>query len=124
MNFSEVIDGLYTRLKAGEAALVDRQSRIKIIDGAIEDYFAERGKMPEAADLERLGSLILYEELTDPTRNKMSAQDSPIMSDSQYARRREGRHQRKNSGREAGLNAAITFGVDGKNHRIPTRQVR
>jgi hypothetical protein len=121
--FNEKVTDLIERTKAGDPELLDRQKRIKKIDELIENYvMVTDGKTPEPYELERLGSLILREELTDMSRNKMSANDNPIMSDDQYARRTEGRHQRKsNNAKEIGFNSTLTIAVDGKDYRLPIR---
>jgi hypothetical protein len=122
--FNEKVTELIERTKAGDPELLDRQKRIKIIDELIENYVTETGgKVPEPYELERLGSLILREELTDPLKNKMSVNENPIMSDDQYARRTEGRHQRKSNNRkEIGFNSTSTIATDGKDYRLPIRK--
>jgi hypothetical protein len=121
--FNEAVTDLIERTKAGDPELLDRGKRIKQIDELIENYVVVTdGKTPEPYELERLGSLILREELTDSAKNKMSANENPIMSDDQYARRTEGRHKRKsNNGKEIGFNSTQTIGVDGKDYRLPIR---
>jgi hypothetical protein len=121
--FNEAVTDLIERTKAGEPELLDRNKRIKQIDELIENYvMVTDGKVPEPYELERLGSLILREELTDMARNKMSANENPIMSADQYARRTEGRHKRKsNNSKEIGFNSTQTVGVDGKDYRLPIR---
>lgn len=113
MTFSEKVTELFDRLKAGEEALVNRQSRIKIIDEIVEDYFAANGEMPEALDLDRLSSLILHEELTDNNPYKMTHEDEPIVSVRQKERRED---------REMGASESFTHGADGRDYRRPTRK--
>jgi hypothetical protein len=74
--------------------------------------------------LERLGSLILREELTDTNPHKAKHETEPILSSEQYARRTEGRHRKKdiNGRQEVGFKSTITIGVDGKDYRIPIRK--
>ena len=122
--FSEKVTELIDRTKAGDSELLDRQRRIAVIDELIESYVTINGKIPEAYELERLGSLILHEELSDPSKNKMSVNENPIMSEDQYARRTEGRHQRKtNNTKEIGFNSTTTIAVDGKDYRLPKRVI-
>jgi hypothetical protein len=122
--FNEAVTELIERTKAGDPELLDRQNRIKIIDELIEDYVKATGKVPEPYELERVGSLILREELTDSHPDKMSREDDPIMSNDQYARRTEGRHRKKSVNKriEIGFNATQTIAVDGQDYRMPLRR--
>ncbi|WP_113755027.1 hypothetical protein [Bacillus pumilus] len=115
----EAITDLYERTKAGA---LEREERIAEIDGLLAAY---DGTPPKNA-LERLSDLILYEELSDARRNKMSAAEYPIMSENQENRRKDGRHVRKRpegSGREVSLREASSVDIGGRNYRRPVRKI-
>lgn len=102
----------------------DRSKRMVVIERLIEEYVAQTGRHPDGKHLERLTDAILYEELTDSHPDKMTRNEYPIMSDTQLARRREGK-QVKKDGRNKGevpLNAAKYFGSDLRNYREPVRK--
>lgn len=69
------------------AKIPDRQDRIKAIDELIEDYFKVLGEMPSGVVLHRLGNEILREELQDKRSNKVTAEEHPILSETQLIRR-------------------------------------
>lgn len=110
--FNEKVTELIERTKAGDSELIDRQKRIKIIDELIEDYVRETGKIPDSYELERLGSLILREELTSKNLHKVAHEERPVLSDRQIERR---------ALRELNIDVTHTQGIDGKDHRRPTK---
>jgi transcriptional regulator with XRE-family HTH domain len=114
-NFNDVIDDIRRKTKAGE---LPREARIAEIDRATEDWFARTGKMPDAKQLEALADLILHEELTDGSNE--------ILSDTQIARRQEGKHARKtdNPKIEVPFKIAENVGVDKRNYNKPIRRER
>ncbi len=115
----EAITALYERTKAG---VLERGERIAEIDALITAY---DGTPPDNA-LERLSDLILYEELSDMRRNKMSTAEYPIMSENQENRRKDDRHVRKRpegAGREVPLSEATSVDIGGRNYRRPVRRV-
>jgi hypothetical protein len=117
----EVITELQRATKQGA---LPRELRLVKIGELTEEYFDKTGEMPDAVALERLADLCLYEELTDSNPDKMTAEEYPIASDTQLARRREGRHVKKDSQRkEVSFEATGTIGTDGKDYRMPTRKV-
>lgn len=128
MNINAKIDELWTKTKTGE--LRNRQMRFAAIERLTEDYISATGKRPEPAQLDRLATLCLYEEMTDSHPDKMSREEFPIMSEEQYMRRTEGRHVRRHdkNGKslpnktEIPLGAAYDYGTDGKNYRQPVRR--
>jgi hypothetical protein len=117
----EDITQLQQATKRGE---LPREVRLVKIEALTEDYYANTGEMPDAVALERLADLCLYEELTDPNPDKMTAEEYPIMSETQKARRQEGRHVKKESQRkEVSFEATGTIGTDRIDYRRPTRKV-
>lgn len=109
--FSEYVSLLYHLAKKSETTA---QERIDKVEQLTEAYFNCRGTAPASAQLDRLASLILRDELTDDTRlNKMSAEEYPLLSD----RQRERRHLS-----EVGLNWSESIAQDGKDWRSKTRE--
>jgi hypothetical protein len=119
----EAIMELQQMAKRGE---VLRKDLFWAIDVLTEEYFAKNGEFPDAAALERLADLCLYEEITDSNPDKMTTEEYPIMSDTQLARRREGKHRKKEANYriEVPLGIAENYGIDGKVHDYPTRRQR
>lgn len=115
----EAISALYERTKAGA---LGREARIVEINALLAAF---DGTTPANA-LERISDLILYEELSDTRRNKMSAEEYPIMSENQENRRKDDRHVRKRpegSGREVSLREASSVDIEGRNYRRPVRKL-
>ncbi|WP_249669586.1 hypothetical protein [Bacillus altitudinis] len=104
----EAITALYERTKAGALERVERISEIDALITAYDDT------PPETA-LERLSDLILYEELSDTRRNKMTAEEYPIMSERMEKTRRTG---------ESSDKMAEEYDVAGTNRAIPKRRTR
>jgi hypothetical protein len=98
----------------------DRQQRMTVIDAMSQDHsFSDR-------EIEYLTDLILNEEITDSRPDKMTLEDYPIMSDTQLARRQEGKHVKKGTlpKGEISIGAISNFGTDGRNYRYPSRAKR
>ncbi|MGT4651552.1 hypothetical protein [Bacillus cereus] len=104
----EAITALYERTKAGALERVERISEIDALITAYDDT------PPETA-LERLSDLILYEELSDTRRNKMTAEEYPIMSERMEKTRRTG---------ESSDKMAEEYDTVGTNRAIPKRRTR
>lgn len=123
MNLHEEITKLQQATKRGE---LPREVRLVKIEQLTEDYYAKTGKLPDDKALERLADLCLYEELTDDRPDKMTIEEYPIMSDTQLARRQEGKHRKKEANYriEVPLGIAENIGVDGINYNAPTRRDR
>jgi hypothetical protein len=123
MNLHEEITKLQAATKRGE---LPRELRLVKIEQLTEEYFAKTGEMPDGTALEKLADLCLYEELTDDDRMKVRNNEYPFLSDTQLARRQEGKHARKqdNPNIEVPLGIAGNYGVDGRTHDYPTRRVR
>lgn len=121
------------------ASMSSRQRRITEVERITDEYILGSARPIDAALLERMANVILHEELTDNDKDKMSkiitadmTEDQvkqysyPIMSDSMYARRTEGKHKggKRKDGlvyREVPLSKAINRGADGKDYNAPTR---
>lgn len=76
--------------------------------------------------LTQLADLILHEDLTDNTAWKSRQSEYPFLSELQFARRRDGVHQRKNEGGsgEVSFEQTETVANDGKDYRVPVRRKR
>lgn len=124
---AQYIDELFLKDKSDK---LPRQERLDSSDRLIEAYVLRTGKRPPSAQLGRLATLILRDELADPHPDKMTREEYPILSDEQHARRTEGRHIRRTNkdGKplpnktEIPLQAAYDYGEDGKNYRQPLRR--
>jgi hypothetical protein len=112
--------------QATKRGVLSRERRFEYIEAITEEYFRLTGEMPDAVALERMADLCLWEELTDPDEHKVSRNEYPFLSETQIARRQEGKHSRKtdNPKIEVPLGIAENYGVDGKTHDYPTRRQR
>lgn len=121
-NLHEGITQLQQATKCGE---MPREVRLGRINALTEEYWQATGEWPDAVTLERLANLCLYEELTDTDEHKVSRNEYPILSETQIARRQEGKHVR-NSGLkgEVPIKAADSIGADGRNYSMPKRRER
>jgi hypothetical protein len=109
----ESITQLQADTKRGE---VRRHIRLIKINQLTEDYFALTGEWPDAVALERLADLCLWEELSDPNPDKMTAEDYPFLGEHQFDRRDK---------RESTVGSAIdNSAADGRKHTRPTRRNR
>jgi len=103
----------------------DRTERIRAIDALIDEYVDAIGSAPDPKQLERLADYILREELTDSSKDKVSREEYPILSEWQLARRTSGKHQRKEDAViEVSLSAAKYIATDGRDYRYPKRRKR
>lgn len=83
--------------------------------------------LTDSALLDRLANVLLYEDFTDENPRKMQDAEYPVMSETQLARRREGKHVGKRegvAGREVAFGQSHSVGVDGRNYAAPTRRER
>lgn len=113
-----IIDDLFSKVKRRPI-----EETIEDVRKVTDAYVEEVGERPGVTELDRMATLILNEEITDPSRMKMRDNEYPIMSDTQEARRKEGRHQRKGdspSG-EIPLSWSEEVGADGRDYRPQTR---
>lgn len=76
--------------------------------------------------LSQLSDLLLHEDLTDTTAWKSRQSEYPFLSELQFARRRDGVHQRKNEGGsgEVSFEQTETVANDGRDYRVPVRRKR
>lgn len=66
--------------------------RCASVDKLCEAHYEQLGRMPDSNVLERLASLILFDELTDTHPDKVTREEYPILSDSQLDERENGEH--------------------------------
>ncbi|WP_298833757.1 hypothetical protein [uncultured Planococcus sp.] len=99
--------------KAGNPSLVgDIVSKTAEIT---ERYYDNCGKHAPADVLERLASLILFDDITDPHPDKMTREEYPIMSESQRDERLAD---------EVSDVWADAVATDGRDYSLPTRENR
>jgi hypothetical protein len=102
--------------KATKRGELPREVRLVKIEELTEGYFAKTGEMPDGVALERLSDLCLYEELTNPNPDKMTAEEYPFMGEHQFDRRDK---------RESAVGSAIeNSAADGRKHTTPTKRSR
>lgn len=99
----------FTRFKREQTS---REHRMKFAEQITEKFFAERGEMPSASVLDRLGTLILQDELADKDIHKMTHNERPLLSTRQQDRRYDN---------ERSMKAAQDVAVDGTDYRVKTR---
>lgn len=93
----------------------DRQARIDAVQRLIDEYIETYGERPSAYSLNLLSEYILYEELKDKAKNKVSAIEYPFLSEHQFERR---------TVREYSLTLADDRDTDGVNRKKPIRRRR
>lgn len=99
--------------RAGSPSLA--ADRCASVDRLCEAHYAQVGQMPDSNVLERLASLILFDELTDDTPYKTRNTEYPIES--------EHKEKRHNDGITS-ASFADTVGIDGRDYRTPHRRKR
>lgn len=109
------------------AGTTSRKRRIEEVERLTSEYIEASGRIPDGALLERMTNVVLHEELTDNDKDKMQKYEYPILSDSMYQRRTEGRRgasKRKDklTLREVPLSHAMNRGLDGKDYNVPNRK--
>jgi hypothetical protein len=104
----------------------DRIYRLLNIDLALKEHLLGFNERPSPADINVITDMILNEELTDPNPYKVTHNEYPILSETQLARRREGKHTRKTDNPiiEVPLSIAENYGTDGIGYDYPTRRKR
>ncbi len=107
---AQYIDGLFAQDKADK---LSRQCRLQASDSLIESYVKHTGSRPPSAQLGRLATLILRDELADPHPDKMTREEYPIMSYSQ-------RDEREKD--EVSFKWSRDVGVDGRDYKLQTRE--
>jgi len=107
---AQYIDELFSKDKSVK---LPRQERLEASDRLIEAYVLRSGKRPPSAQLGRLATLILRDELADPHPDKMTREEYPILSDSQ-------RDEREKD--EVSFKWSRDVGVDGRDYKLPSRE--
>ncbi|MEH7246483.1 hypothetical protein V7114_06745 [Neobacillus niacini] len=108
----EAITQLQQATKRGE---MPREVRLGEIEALTEEYFVKAGEWPDSTALERMADLCLWEELTDNDRMKVRNNEYPFFSETQFEERRKS---------ETSFKLSEEQGVDGRNHKPPTRRDR
>lgn len=110
------------------AGQTSRKKRMVEVERLTDEYVESTGRTPSEELLTRMANVILHEELTDKRADKMTLEEYPIMSDSQYERRTTGgqRPTRKDGNviREVPLSHAMNRGMDGKDYARPSRKTK
>ncbi|WP_060210519.1 hypothetical protein [Sporosarcina koreensis] len=88
------------------------EQRRKNVELITESFYATVGQMPSPAQLDRLASFLLFDELSDPHPDKMTREEYPIMSDSQRDER---------LGDEVSFKWTESVAVDGRDYQPKTR---
>lgn len=122
--FTERTKLLKQRMDLNE--MEDRIYRLLNIDLALKEHLLEFKERPSYADISIIADMVLNEELTDPNPYKVTHNEYPILSETQLARRREGKHTRKKNNPiiEVPLGIAENYGIDGRTYDFPTRRKR
>jgi hypothetical protein len=122
--FTERTKLLKQRMDLNE--MEDRIYRLLNIDLAIKEHLLGFKERPSYADISLIADMVLNEELTDPNPYKVTHNEYPILSETQLARRREGKHTRKKDNPiiEVPLGIAENYGTDGRMYDYPTRRQR
>lgn len=116
-----ILDSSLTQLEQ-KASEMSRADRIQAIEELTECYTIQMNYRLDSHTLTRMANLILYEELSDPRKNKMSITEYPILSTSQYERRTEGKRKRQAGAyREVPVEHATNVATDGRNYTLPIR---
>lgn len=80
----ELIDEAYRRKAEGSTT---PHERVNNVDKLCEAYYAQIGQWPVESVLTRLAWYIVFDEMTDGNPHKVSAEEFPILSESQYRTR-------------------------------------
>jgi len=115
MNFDQFnarINELWAQTKAGK---LDRRSRFAAIKRLTDEYIAATGRRPDPAQLDRLATLCLYEEVTDATPWKTRNTEYPVHSE---------RQREEIEKHEVGMAPLEYLANDGQKHEKPTRRKR
>lgn len=105
----DLISEEFTKFKRDKTT---REHRMQFAEQLTEQYFADHEFMPDGTVLDRLGTLILQDELADTDIHKTAHNERPLLSDRQAQRRYE---------RENSMKAAQDVATDGKDYRVKTR---
>lgn len=105
----DLISEEFTKFKRDKTT---REHRMQFAEQLTEQYFADHEFMPDGTVLDRLGTLILQDELADTHPDKMTREEYPLLSDSQADERYKD---------ERSLKAAQDVATDGADYRVRTR---
>lgn len=106
------IDDLFTTAKLLDTS---RQDRLQSSDALVEAYVIHTDKRPDGTALGRLATLILRDELTDPTPYKTQNTEYPFESEHKKKRHNDG---------ITSASFADSVGTDGRDYRTPHRRKR
>lgn len=109
---AEAVDDVM-ELGGVEYVLQDRNQRMAWVEAITDLFVMQTGRRPPGAQLDRLATFILREELKDRNTGKHKRAEYPFLSEQQMRRR-----QRKT----VSFAAAEGIATDGQNHRTPTRR--
>jgi hypothetical protein len=109
---SDAIDDIIRRTRAG---ILGRSNRIAEIDALASAFYVGTGDRIPEGELARLTDAILDEELRDRRPDKVTLEEYPILSESQFDERRR---------KEIPLKVAEDVGTDGRNYRVPVKRKR
>jgi hypothetical protein len=99
--------------------------RIAKVEQLVEAYVAGTCESPDPRQLDRLSTLIMLEDILDANPHKSRHNEYPILSETQFNRRRfGGRGDSSNMGGETSLVEAEHVGADGRDYRYPNRRKR
>lgn len=117
MNNQDAHDLITAEFKRFKSEKTTRAFRLQFADELIEQYFAESmgERLPAGTVLDRLGALILQDEMADKTPWKMQNTEYPMQSRHMLERRQRG---------ERSLSAAVDIASDGASYRSQTRDDR
>jgi len=113
----EYCDLLWHLAKADKSGGVPSlvSDRCVSVETLCEAHFEQFGKMPDSNVLDRLASLILFDDLTDDTPWKTQNTEYPIESERQELDYHKGLTARA---------VPESISTDGKDYRMPTRRIR
>ncbi|HAM79630.1 hypothetical protein [Ornithinibacillus bavariensis] len=109
LKLNEVIDNLYEN-----KSKMDRNQRMWLVQYYTDEYFRQVRERPDVSALNRLATLILDDEITNPDVYKMTHMEYPIMSHRQEVRRNKA---------QVSIKWADEVGTDGKNYRQKSREM-
>ncbi len=99
----------FSRFKDGEST---QESRLALAFKLTDEYYDQNGEYPHPSVLERIGTLLLVEELADKNPYKTQKAEYPFHNGGQVTRRHA---------QETSLKPAETIGTDGADYRPRTR---
>lgn len=107
----EYINLLFKLAKMGGSTVGERIDKVYVVT---ESYYSRVGQHLASDKLDRLSTLILYDDHHDTTPYKVKNTEYPSLNWRQLKRRSE---------LDVGDKWLVTVGVDGTDHRLPTRTI-